>query len=166
MKEAEAMSFSTTARFSPCRTWRYELWRRWGHAPVAAFIGLNPSTADETQDDPTIRRCIGFAKRWGYGGLVMLNLFAYRSTDPRGLKVAADPVGPENDETLLRVTAEAGCVIAAWGAHGALFGRDAAVRRLLAHLTLDHLGLTKAGHPRHPLYLARSTPRRTLGAMT
>ena len=84
------------ARFSESRTHRYALWRIWEKgAPMVMFVGLNPSTADETQDDPTIRRCIDFAKRWGYGGLYMLNIFAFRATNPKDMKAAADPVGPD-----------------------------------------------------------------------
>jgi hypothetical protein len=83
------------ADFSPCRTWRYKLSRRWSlTGPMIAFVGLNPSTADEIDDDPTVRRCIGFARRWGFSGMYMLNVFAYRSTNPRELRTATDPVGP------------------------------------------------------------------------
>ena len=93
------------AVFSPCRTYRYALSRVWAaDKPYALFIGLNPSTADETLDDPTIRRCIDFAKRWGYGGLVMANLFAYRATNPSEMKAATDPVGVANDEWLIGCT--------------------------------------------------------------
>src|SRR5271157_168450 len=90
------------ATFSLCRTWRYKLWRRWSAAvPMVTFIGLNPSTADEINDDPTVRRCLGFARRWGFGGMSMLNVFAYRSTNPRALRAATDPVGPRNGAALL-----------------------------------------------------------------
>lgn len=142
----------TGATFSPCRTWRYALYRTWneegGHL---MFIGLNPSTADETQDDPTVRRCIGFAKREGYGGIFMLNLFAYRSTDPAALKVVDDPIGPENNLFLLSYFGRAKRAIAAWGVHGVLHGRDLEVAELLP--MLGCLGTTKDGHPKHPLYL-------------
>lgn len=120
--------------------------------PLVAFIGLNPSTADETADDPTIRRCVAFAKRWGYGGLVMLNLFAFRATDPRDMRSAASPVGPENDDHLRAVAAEAALVVAAWGVGGSYFGRDFRVRRLMGD-GLMALGFTKSGQPRHPLYV-------------
>ena len=141
-----------SAVFSPDRVYRYELRRTWGPGPVVAFIGLNPSTADETVDDPTIRRCIGFAKRWGYGGLVMLNLFAFRATDPRDMRAADDPVGPDNDRHLIAATSESGLVVAAWGVHGAYRNRDREVAGLLAW-NLMALGLTRDGHPRHPLYV-------------
>src|SRR5687768_16866498 len=105
------------ARFSACRTYRFELWRIWDEdGPKLNVIGLNPSTADENLDDPTIRRCIGFARDWGFGGLVMTNLFAYRSTDPKGLAAVDDPVGPNNDYHL-EIAACSGTPLAAWGAH-------------------------------------------------
>lgn len=123
----------------------------------AMFIGLNPSTADETKDDPTIRRCIGFAKAWGYGALCMTNLFAWRDTYPAGMKLAADPIGEENDLWLQRVAMSAGIIIAAWGTHGNFKSRNEAV---IGHLSgfaeLHHLGLSKDGHPRHPLYLSKA----------
>jgi hypothetical protein len=139
---------------SSCRRYRYTLRRRWGPGAAAVFIGLNPSTADETQDDPTIRRCIGFARAWGFDALCMVNLFAYRATDPTDMKKAEDPVGDINDATLRDVAKEAGVVVAAWGAHGTYRGRDAQVRAML--LGLHYLRLTKDGHPGHPLYLPAS----------
>lgn len=142
------------ATLSACRTYRYALWRRWGPGDYAMFIGLNPSTADETNDDPTIRRCIAFARAWGYGALCMANLFAYRATDPAVMKKAAEPVGWENDHTLTTLAAGAGVVVAAWGAHGTYKGRDKSVRLLVPKL--HFLRLTKDGHPGHPLYLPAS----------
>ena len=141
----------TGALFSECRTYRYGLWRTWQPGPYAMFIGLNPSTADETKDDPTIRRCIAFAKAWGYSGLYMANLFAFRATDPREMKKAFSPVGPSNDHHLVRIAEDAGVVIAAWGQHGTHLNRDKAVRSLVPGL--HYLRLTKEGHPGHPLYL-------------
>lgn len=151
---------TTGAVFSPCRTWRYSLQRSWSTSKRLVVIGLNPSTADESKDDPTIRRCIGFAKRWGCGGLLMLNLFAFRATDPRELRNVSDPIGPENDGHLQRGTAGAPIVLAAWGAEGALFGRSADVRTklYLAGVHLFCLGTTAEGEPRHPLYLRGDTP--------
>jgi len=138
--------------FSPDRIHRYTLWRSWdGGAGFVQFIGLNPSTADEVQDDPTVRRCIGYAKAWGYAGLCMTNAFAFRSTDPTGLRTAADPIGPENDRRLVEVSRFAGKVVAAWGVHATFMGREAAVRKLIPNLFV--LKLTKDGHPGHPLYL-------------
>lgn len=146
------------AVFSPCRTYRYKLWREWDEdGPSLNVIGLNPSTADEMADDPTIRRCIGFAKAWGYGSLVMTNLFAFRSTDPRGLLSVVDPVGPDNDQTLYIEACSSGQTIAAWGAHPLAVDRSAHVRRLLARQFVESLGLTKSGAPKHPLYLPKTT---------
>lgn len=148
--------------FSPCRTYRYALWREWiGGQGYAMFVGLNPSTADETTDDPTIRRCIAFAKAWGYAGLCMTNLFAFRATDPVDMKAAADPVGPENDKHLLDLAAGAGVIVAAWGANGTHQGRAAEVRKLLP--ALHCLSLTKDGHPGHPLYLRKTLTPIPLG---
>jgi hypothetical protein len=143
-----------SATFSACRRYRYDLWRRW--APdrgFAMFVGLNPSTADETADDATVRRCIAYAQDWGYGALCMTNLFAFRATRPEDLKAAKDPVGPENDQFLLRHAARASIVVAAWGNHGAHLGREAQVRALLPNLHC--LRQTSGGHPGHPLYLPK-----------
>ena len=117
------------------------------------FIGLNPSTADETMDDPTIRRCIVFAKSWGYAGLCMTNLFAYRATYPKDMKAIEDPIGGMNDYYLKMLAENAGQIIAAWGVDGAFRGRDQQVRAIIAGM--DCLGFTKDGHPRHPLYLKK-----------
>ena len=145
----------SNALLSPCRTYRYDLWRTWlGGNGYAMFVGLNPSTADETQDDPTIRRCVAFAKAWGYAGLCMTNLFAYRATDPRDMMRASDPVGPLNDEILCGRAEGAGVVVAAWGVHGTFGGRHGVVRAALPEL--HYLRLTKAGHPGHPLYLPKT----------
>lgn len=141
--------------FSPCRTYRYALWREWiGGEGYAMFIGLNPSTADETKDDPTIRRCITFAKAWGYAGLCMTNLFAYRATLPRVMMASTDPVGPDNDAHLLELAADAGVIVAAWGTNGTHRARDAEVRKMLP--AMHCLALTKDGHPGHPLYLPKT----------
>lgn len=139
------------ATFSPDRLHRYTLWRRWADGPTVMFVGLNPSTADETLDDPTIRRCIGFAKKWGYGCYVMTNIFAYRATDPKDMKAFADPVGPENDKALLTEASKAKLVIAAWGIHGVFMDRGKQVASFLPNLQC--LGVTKEGYPKHPLYL-------------
>lgn len=142
-----------SAEFSPCRRYRYALLRAWQpDRGFAMFVGLNPSTADETSDDPTIRRCIGFAKAWGYGALCMTNLFGYRATQPADMLAQADPVGPENDAYLLSMAAKADVVVAAWGTEGTFLKRDEHVRVLLGR-KLHYLRLTKHGHPGHPLYL-------------
>lgn len=149
-----------TAIFSTCRTWRYRLERRWSSGTAAAFILLNPSTADETQDDPTIRRCIRYAKGWGHGGLIVGNLFALRSTDPKALYSSEDPVGPDNDDHLIEIATTAAIVVCGWGAHGELAGRGVKVRQMLESYRPTYLKLTKSGMPGHPLYLkANLTPR-------
>lgn len=151
------------ANLSECGQYRYALGRYWAPGQWVVLVGLNPSTADAEQDDPTIRRCVTFAKDWGYAGLVMLNLFAFRATKPAGMMRAADPVGPENDRWLTMMRGDAGVTtVAAWGTGGAFRGRDAEVRRLLPDL--HYLRLTKDGHPAHPLYLPatlRPIPWRT-----
>lgn len=144
---------TTGALFSPCRTWRYSLWRIWDERRNhAVFVGLNPSTADETIDDPTIRRCIQFAKDWGYGGLYMLNAFAFCTKDPKVMKTAADPVGPDNDFLLSQYSLSAGVTVAAWGNDGNFMGRAAKVREQLYNP--HYLKLNKDGSPAHPLYLS------------
>ena len=143
------------AQFSDCRKYRYALWRTWGEDSHVMFIGLNPSTADETQDDPTIRRCIGYAKDWGFGGIYMLNIFAYRTTNPKILRLVEDPIGRENDEYLKMYHAKEGLNIACWGIWGSHLNRGQRVIDLLGREYLSCFGLTKEGHPKHPLYLKR-----------
>lgn len=159
----EGVEVQMFADLSPDGVYRYSLGRMW--APDAEtntlpFIMLNPSTADANEDDPTIRKCVGFARRLGYTGIVVANLFAYRATDPadlkRALREGADVVGPHNDDALrllLRISVMSGIgVVAAWGAHAP----DARVREVLAmegSRSLCTLGLTAKGVPRHPLML-------------
>jgi hypothetical protein len=141
--------------------YRYSLHRRWGHPslPVATFVMLNPSTADAVTDDPTIRRCRGFARRWGCGGLTVGNLYALRATNPRDLWTAADPVGPRNDAVLDQLVILAGDlggpVVAAWGAHARKDRVDAVLARWPDAFRC--LGVTGAGAPRHPLYVRGDT---------
>ena len=145
-----------TAEFSSCSRFRYSLTREWDATrPWCCFIGLNPSTADANTDDPTIRRCVGFAKSWGYGNLLMLNLFAYRTPSPKEMfnawKRGTDIIGgAENYFTSLqRKMNKAAVTVAAWGAHGGGRGLDA-----LLHLRgLHYLALNSDGSPKHPLYL-------------
>lgn len=150
---------SKGATFSPDRIHRYRLWRIWNASlPVVAFCALNPSTADEEMNDPTIRREIGFAISWGFGGLEKVNIFGARSTDPKRLLDFADPVGPGTDEAIREVTARAGVVVAAWGALPArppwMRERGRNVLELLTENADVHaLRVTKAGFPSHPLYL-------------
>lgn len=144
------------AAFSECRRYRYMLARIWSQKkPFCLFVCLNPSTADEQTDDPTIRRCIGFAESQGASGMVMVNLFAYRSTDRSQLDKVSDPVGPENDYWIKKYSELSSLTIIAWGNDGSLNKRDQEVLPLLKN---PHcLGVTKAGHPRHPLYLRKNT---------
>lgn len=150
-----------TAEISDCGRYRYELTRTWdSDLPVCTFIMLNPSTADAEADDPTIRRCIGFAKREGCGGLRVLNLFAFRATSPDDMKAADDPIGIGNHGFLgtLSSVSPPPLVIAAWGTHGHFKSRDCVVLGQLASLPIYCLGKTKAGHPRHPLYVRANHP--------
>jgi len=147
-----------SALFSPCRNYRYALWRWWDkEKPYAMFIGLNPSTADEINDDPTIRRCMRFAKDWGYGGLCMANLFAFRATNPKEMKNSSFPVGVQNTDWLVKISKhkDAGVIVFAWGTHGTHQERDLVITDLIPNGMC--LGVTKNGHPRHPLYLKADT---------
>lgn len=149
------------ARYSPCGRYRYLLSRCWdGSRPRLLFVMLNPSTATEAHNDPTVARCERRARAMGCGSVRVANLFAFRATDPGILRTVADPVGPGNDAALLDSAARADIVICAWGTGGVLHGRGAAVERLLrgAGAALHHLGLTRDGHPRHPLYLRGDCP--------
>lgn len=154
------------AVLSDCEKYRYALWRDTGvlgAEGTVLFVMLNPSTADATEDDPTIRRCIRFATDWGFARLAVGNAYALRATDPKQLRAADDPVGPENDEWLNRLAIEAAEVIGAWGTH-----IDSERERHIIDLiefqagTMRCLGQTKALHPKHPLYLAADTKREVL----
>lgn len=137
--------------------YRYSLWREWNTtSPRVLFVMLNPSTADAIKDDPTIRRCMAFARSWGYGSLEVVNLFAYRTSHPAALRAAPDPVGPDNDRHLLAATQRADLIVAAWGHAGGLLNRNREVMRQLRG-PIHCLGTTQRGHPRHPLYLKRET---------
>lgn len=143
------------AEFSECRKYRYALWRTWDDAkPYAMFIGLNPSTADEVNDDPTITRCINYAKEWGYGGLCMTNLFAYRATEPNEMMLVAEPIGLENDDWLKKLAKDAGVIVAAWGNNGAYLGRSSEILAVLPNLKC--LKKNQTGEPAHPLYQSKS----------
>lgn len=138
------------------RVYRYSLGRVLDQksASTCAWVMLNPSTADAFADDPTIRRCIGFARAWGYDRTIIVNLFALRSTDPRALYSAEDPIGPLNDGAIRGVASTADVVVAAWGKHGALHNRGRQVARLIAEAgrPLCCLAMNKDGSPAHPLY--------------
>lgn len=147
------------AILSEDRKYRYTLTRVWDvDKPTVAYIGLNPSTADEFTLDRTLRRCLDFANSWGYGRFIMLNLFAFRATDPLDMKAAFDPRGPENDRYIEMVTGNVATVVACWGAHGGWLGRDTEVRTMLKDegVKLHYLKLTKHGYPNHPLYLPKT----------
>lgn len=151
------------AVFSRCGGWRYLLWRA-AH-PRGRLLGmgmLNPSTADDMHDDPTIRRCRARAEQAGFPGLIVWNLFAYRATLPADLKRAGDPVGPDNDDAIALALALCPRTIVAWGNHGAHLGRDRAVLGICAgtETRLAALGTTAQGQPRHPLYLPAGTRAR------
>ncbi len=140
------------AVFSPCRRYRYALWRIWDEQrPYLLFICLNPSTADEVTDDPTLVRCINYAQLWEYGGVCIANLFAYRATKPTDFLTTEDPLGADNNEWLIKLANEAGLIVAAWGNMGAHLGRAQQVLHLLPNLHC--LKINKSGEPAHPLYL-------------
>lgn len=147
------------AVFSDCRTWRYSLWRKWAEGTTLAVIGLNPSTADETLNDRTVSRCIRFAKDWGHGSYVMLNLFGVRSPYPQVIKESPDPVGPDNDDAIVCHCSSASQVLFAWGACSYIGDRAEHVTRMLDGLGIKPycLGVTKHGFPKHPLYIKADT---------
>lgn len=147
------------ATLSPCNTYRYWLERSWADygGDFLNFVMLNPSTADGMVDDPTIRKCVGFARRWGYIGVHVVNLFALRSTDPRALRLHADPVGPENDVFIEAGASSGPLTIVAWGNHGTLHGRDRAVLAMMAgKCQVKALGINANGTPEHPLLVPYS----------
>lgn len=147
------------ALISECGKYRYWLSRQWNEAaPFLFFIMLNPSTADDVENDATIRRCIGFAKRDGFGGIWVENLFSLRTSKPKELLLSADPVGPEGNTYFSRLYAVSSPVIFAWGAWQHLNGRDQAIMKMFEGCDIRHLGLTKGGHPRHPLYIPADQP--------
>ncbi|WP_196787592.1 DUF1643 domain-containing protein [Burkholderia stagnalis] len=151
----------STAILSEDKRYRYLLTRTWdSRLPVFGFLCLNPSTADETIDDPTVKKCMRFVRSWGGGGLVISNLFAFRATDPAELKMEKDPIGPENDKWIEHALNSTAMTIAAWGCHGVYRGRNLDILQRFGD-RLCHLRLTKDNHPSHPLYLPetlRPTP--------
>ncbi|HEY9777359.1 MAG TPA: DUF1643 domain-containing protein [Planktothrix sp.] len=150
------------ARFDRTRQYRYALWRQWDSTlPCVAFIMLNPSQADAVKNDQTISNCIAFAMHLGFGAMEVVNLFAYRTSDPRELRQVLDPVGTNNDRFIRDACKRADRLIVAWGNHGALGDRSGAVKGILAEVDRDKIscfGITMQGHPRHPLYVKRSAP--------
>lgn len=148
------------AIISACGKYRYLLTRKWDIGRDLTFVMLNPSTADADIDDPTIRKCIGFAQRFGYAGLQVVNLFAYRATKPKDCFAAADPIGPDNDEHIYNVVVASPEVVCAWGPHASKTKRPAQVLEFLKHegITPKCLHITKDGSPGHPLMLSYDRP--------
>ena len=147
------------AKFSACRRWRYLLWRCWDPSkPAANFVMLNPSTADEVELDPSCTRARNYAERWGFGAVLITNIFAWRATDPEEMKSVKDPVGRNNDRAIVKAAREAKLVVCAWGNHGAHIGRASAIVNLLTRnrIALHALRMNAGGHPAHPLYLPGS----------
>lgn len=153
IREKNTPAMKAGAEFSACERYRYRLWRIWDEdRPPCAFIGLNPSTATEEVLDRTVTRCFRFAQEWGYGGIHMLNIFAYRATYPKDMYACEDPVGGARaDEAIVETVADCALTVAAWGNHGLHLGRGEAVRLLVPEL--HALRITGEGCPSHPLYL-------------
>lgn len=155
IRHHSAPGIVSEAAYSSCGSYRYSLMRRWQPGDIVNFVMLNPSVADERQNDPTVERCEQRARAWGFAGFCVTNIFAWHDTDPMAMRRAKAPEGPENDAILLTHAQAATLVIAAWGTHGAHRNRGPQVAKDLqnAGISLFHLGLSKHGHPRHPLYL-------------
>lgn len=156
MKPISSLLCNTSATFSSCRLYRYDLRRRWDDGPTLHFCMLNPSTADEVQNDPTVERCQRRAALLGFNSLIVTNIFAWRSTDPMALYDLADPIGPNNDTYITEACNSADMTICGWGGHGDLRGRGRHVELMLrrAAVPLHYLKLSKDGrNPYHPLYL-------------
>lgn len=163
----------SNAVISPCGSYRYVLSRSWSFEPIVTWVMLNPSTADAMADDATIRKCVGFAKRWGFGGIRVVNLFAWRSRDPLALVDLPDPYGPEYGKHFDGAINTSSLVVAAWGCESTLKKKALLIQRAtmtrtgLLGLTVPVvcLGMTKAGTPYHPLTLGYDTPRRSFKEM-
>jgi hypothetical protein len=148
------------AFITPCKKFRYHLTRIWdSNKPKITVVGLNCSTADAEKNDPTVRREIMFAMDMGFGWLYKANLFAYRTKDPKKMKRARDPIGPDNDRWIAGMAKAAHKIVVAWGAHGSYLDRDRAVEKILRATgkPLWCFGVTKGGFPKHPLYLDSGT---------
>ncbi|MBF0189267.1 MAG: DUF1643 domain-containing protein [Magnetococcales bacterium] len=146
------------ARFSSCERYRYTLTITWDTTlQTCHFLMLNPSTADEVKNDPTVERAERYARSWGYGALLVTNIFAWRATDPKAMKAQDDPVGPENDNAIVEAAETTALTVCAWGNHGSHMGRSQHVLDLLAKsgTPLHCLTVTGAGEPGHPLYLRK-----------
>lgn len=148
---------ASIATYSDCETYRYTLTRTWGESGThALFVMLNPSTATEVQNDPTVERCERRARALGFAAFTVTNIFAFRATDPRDMRSAQDPIGPDNDQAILNAAKTADTIICAWGTHGEHMARGPQMETVLRAQPkpLYHLGLSKAGHPKHPLYIS------------
>lgn len=157
------------ALFSEDLTMRYKLWRRWDDGPVLAVIGLNPSTADEAKSDPTVGKCVRHAVHWGLNGLMMLNIFPYRQTDPYAMKKAINMLSRADwidsisanrkyiADEVFTIEGQGGAILAAWGNHGSFHNESDQTRRLLDGHHVACLGITQSGQPRHPLYVPMVT---------
>lgn len=156
---SEPIYVEQSAAFDDDRVYRYLLRRSWGPGRHVLWIMLNPSTADESKLDPTLRRVLDFSQQWGFDGFEVCNLYALRSTDPKGLWLVADPVGPNNDAAIQAAAKRAGAVIVGWGSN-AKPDRARAVAQLLANIGVQPhaLKVGKDGAPSHPLYLPKTSP--------
>jgi len=146
----------SVAIYSDCENYRYSLTRTWDEGGKRVlFVMLNPSTATEVQNDPTVERCERRARTLGYGAFCVCNIFAFRATDPKVMRAQPDPTGPENDAAIIKAADWADSIICAWGTHGEHLNRGPEMEAVLRAQPkpLSHLGLSKAGHPKHPLYI-------------
>jgi len=153
-----AIGENRSAVFSPCRKWRYHLQHIWDKSePNLIWMMLNPSTADEVKNDPTVERCEQRARMWGFGGVEVYNIFSYRATDPSNMKAQADPIGPDNDDWMIKFAKKSHqtTAIIGWGEHGKHIGRGEEVLGIIArHKGQVHaLKVNASGHPKHPLYI-------------
>ena len=151
----------SSAIFSDCGRYRYSLNRRWADGKACVFVGLNPSTADSARNDATVRKCMRFARSWGFAGISMVNLYARRCRYPQALATSDDPVGPDNDIWVASIIANAPVAIAMWGNNGARIycegmRRDTLIMKLRSEWLC--FGQTEMGAPKHPLYLPKATP--------
>jgi len=142
------------AVFSSCGRYRYDWYYRWAEGQCVMFIGLNPSRANGHRTDATARRCIAYAKRWGFGAVRIVNLFSWIDTDPAAMKLAPEPGGPRNDHHLMARAADAALIVAVWGTHGSHLGRDRVVKKIFQG-RLYALAVNNDGSPSHPLYLPK-----------
>lgn len=152
-------SATSVATYSDCEKYRYSLIRIWKpNKRRLVFVMLNPSTATEILNDPTVERCERRARKLDYGSIQVINIFAWRATDPKKMRVSKDPIGPDNDITILEACDWCDDIIAAWGSHGAHLKRGIQVEKILRNSSkpIFHLGLSKQGHPKHPLYISYS----------